>query len=72
VTIPRGHYSSLKATMHVELSLTAPVKQGVRYGQGDIKIQGTDLKKFPITAKTAVARGNLWQVMRDSVLSIFN
>lgn len=71
ITIPRGLYADLNASMQVAVDIYAPVQQGAMYGEGVVVLKDTELKKFPITAKQSIAKGNLWQRMRDSVLSVF-
>ncbi len=71
VTIPRGLYSDLDANMQVALDAYAPVQKGALYGEGVITLQDTELNTFSITAKESIAKGNVWQRLRDSVLSLF-
>lgn len=71
VTVPRGQYNELKASMRVGKTLTAPIGSGQRLGTVSVKLGDETLAERPLVALQDVAEGGLWQTIKDSVLLLF-
>ena len=71
VTIPRGEYDNLKATMKIEPRITAPVNKGQRYGSVVVSLEGKKLAEAPLVALQDVPEGGLIQSLKDEVLQLF-
>lgn len=67
VTIPRGRYSQLDASMDVLTAVTAPVDAGADLGAVRVMLGEETVAEAPLVALVAVPEGNLWQRMRDHV-----
>jgi len=50
VTIPRGTYNELKATMAIEPQLTAPITKGKAYGSVNLTLQGQPFTRVPLVS----------------------
>lgn len=71
VTVPRGRYKELAASMRVSKTLTAPVKAGESLGKVSVKLEDEVLAERPLVALKSVAEGGLWQQLKDSTLLLF-
>lgn len=71
VTVPRGSYQELNASMSVSKTLQAPVKKGQQLGEVNVQLGDETLARRPLIALQAVAEGGLWQKLKDSVLLLF-
>lgn len=60
VTIPRGSYAALAATMDLTVQLIAPLGQGTRVGEMKISLEGSPLMSLPVVALKPVLEGGLW------------
>ncbi len=67
ITLPRGQYQQLKATMLLPAHLEAPAVKGQAYGTLHIELDGKLLLEKPLIALQAVAPGGLWQRLVDSM-----
>jgi D-alanyl-D-alanine carboxypeptidase (penicillin-binding protein 5/6) len=67
VTIPRGAYASLAASMDVMAELAAPLARGTRVGEVKISLAGAELVKSPVVVLTSVLDGGVWARMRDEL-----
>lgn len=67
VTIPRGRYKQLKATMDLKTDILAPASQGQELGTVNITLEGEPLLQRPLIALQSVAEGNLLQRTMDTV-----
>jgi D-alanyl-D-alanine carboxypeptidase (penicillin-binding protein 5/6) len=72
VTIPRGSYKSLDASLNVNSKIDAPVRKGASLGTVDVKLGSKDIAKAPLVALQNIDEGSLFQRARDYVLSLFN
>jgi len=72
VTIPRGQYKKLKATLNVNHNIEAPVSKGNKYGTVNVSLAGTELLDRPLVALEDIPKGNMWTVVKDSVLQMFH
>ncbi len=71
VTIPRGQYSSLKATMELSAELEAPVRKGESLGDVNITLGDEMIRRQPLVALGSVDQGGLWRRSVDTVLQWF-
>jgi D-alanyl-D-alanine carboxypeptidase (penicillin-binding protein 5/6) len=71
VTIPRGQYKKLKATLNVNHDIEAPVSKGNKYGTVNVTLAGTELLDRPLVALEDIPKGSMWTVVKDSVLQMF-
>ena len=67
ITLPRGQYQQLKASLKLPASLTAPASKGKAYGTLHIELGGKVLLEKPLLALQDVAEGGLWQRLVDNV-----
>jgi len=71
VTIPRGTYAQLAASMDVLAELAAPLSRGTRVGEVKISLAGAQLAKSPVVVLTSVMDGGVWARMRDELATIW-
>ncbi len=71
VTIPRGHYQNLNATMDLQLEVMAPVEADTELGRVRVTLDGEVVADRPLQALAPVAEGSLWRQIVDSVLLWF-
>jgi D-alanyl-D-alanine carboxypeptidase (penicillin-binding protein 5/6) len=67
VTIPRGAYPKLAASMDVVAELAAPLARGTTVGEVKISFAGAELVKSPLVVLTSVMDGGVWARMRDEL-----
>jgi len=67
ITLPRGQYQQLKASMKLPAKLEAPAVKGKSYGTLHIDLGDKVLMEKPLVALQDVAQGGLWQRLVDSV-----
>ena len=68
LTIPRGQYKSLAASMSVSPRIMAPVIQGQSYGVVKVVLEGKEVATQPLVALQAIKEGGLWRRFVDWVL----
>ncbi len=67
LTVPRGQYPEIKASMTLNHTVRAPATRGRQYGVVNVT-QGTQLlAERPLVALNDVAAGNLWQRLLDGM-----
>ncbi|HED33002.1 MAG TPA: D-alanyl-D-alanine carboxypeptidase [Gammaproteobacteria bacterium] len=71
VTIPRGQYKKLDASIEVNSKIEAPVQKGQKMGTVNVTIQGKELVSLPLIALQTVEEGSLWQRSKDQFLQLF-
>ena len=71
VTVPRGQYDDLKASLRVDKALSAPIQRGQSLGTVVIELGDTVLAERPLIALRDVEKGGLWQQIKDHVLLMF-
>jgi D-alanyl-D-alanine carboxypeptidase (penicillin-binding protein 5/6) len=71
VTVPRGQYNDLKASMRVGKTIIAPVAQHQELGAVEIHLGEELLAERPLIALQAAGKGSLWQQLKDHVLLMF-
>ena len=67
VTIPRGAYTKLAASMDVMAELAAPLVRGTAVGEVKVSYNGDELVKTPLVVLTSVMDGGVWARMRDEL-----
>lgn len=67
VTIPRGGYAQLAASMELLARLAAPLVRGTPVGEVKISFAGTPLVESPLVVLTNVMDGGVWARMRDEL-----
>ena len=67
VTIPRGGYPKLAASMDVLAQLAAPLARGTQVGEVSISFDGAPLRRSPLVVLTNVLDGGVWARMRDEL-----
>ncbi|MBD3610169.1 MAG: D-alanyl-D-alanine carboxypeptidase, partial [Gammaproteobacteria bacterium] len=71
VTIPRGQYKKLKASLNVNQDIEAPVEQGKQYGTVNVVLGEQPLLERPLVALEAVNEGSLWVRAKDGFIMMF-
>jgi len=71
VTIPRGSYPQLAASMDVMAELAAPLLIGTQVGEVKISLAGTQLATSPVIVLTGVTDGGVWARMRDELATFW-
>lgn len=71
VTIPRGQYDNLKASMQLDGKIMAPQAQGDQVGTVVVKLQDDIVVERPLLALQAVEEGGLIQGLMDQVKLMF-
>jgi D-alanyl-D-alanine carboxypeptidase (penicillin-binding protein 5/6) len=71
VTVPRGQYKHLKASLNVDKTIIAPVSRGEVLGSVNIRLDDTLIAERKLVALQAVADGGLMQTAKDSILLLF-
>jgi len=68
VTVPRGQYKDLRASLSVDRTIVAPASKGQAFGSVDVSLGGKTLVKRPLVALQNVAEGGLGQQGKDNVM----
>lgn len=72
ITIPRGAYDELDATMDIDKNIEAPIAKGQQVGVVKVSLDGNVLKTLPLVALETINTGNLFQIAKDYVLRLIN
>jgi D-alanyl-D-alanine carboxypeptidase (penicillin-binding protein 5/6) len=67
-TIPRRHYDELKATIVVDKKITAPVKEGDKFGSVSVALKGEVVSQKDLIALKAIETGNIFRRAYDSIM----
>ena len=67
VTIPRGRYDALAASMDVTAQLVAPLPEGARVGEVKVSFAGAPLSALPLVSLKPVVAGGLWTKVSEAV-----
>jgi len=70
VTIPRGAYDDLNASMDIDKTIEAPIKKGDVLGEVKITHNGEVVDTMSLVALESVAEGNLLQIVKDYFLRL--
>jgi len=71
VTIPRGQYQSLDASMSINNRIIAPVATGQTLGSVQVKLGEEIIAEQPLVSLNAVSEGSFWQRITDEALLYF-
>ncbi|VAW75222.1 D-alanyl-D-alanine carboxypeptidase [hydrothermal vent metagenome] len=71
VTIPRGEYNKLDASMQLQEQVVAPISQGQVLGRVVIRLDDQLVTEKDLSALSSVAEGNFWQRIVDEALLYF-
>ncbi|WHZ19883.1 MAG: D-alanyl-D-alanine carboxypeptidase [Rhodanobacteraceae bacterium] len=72
VTIPRGQYDKLQATLEVPQRLIAPFKQGQRVGTLNVTFDGKPLVSEPLVVLKDAPQGGFFKRLWDAILLLFH
>jgi D-alanyl-D-alanine carboxypeptidase (penicillin-binding protein 5/6) len=68
VTIPRGSYTALSATLDYTVQhLVAPLASGTPVGQVHVLLEGKPLATMPVVALQQIAEGGMWTKVTDEI-----
>jgi D-alanyl-D-alanine carboxypeptidase (penicillin-binding protein 5/6) len=71
VTIPKGKYKQLSASLHIDKHIIAPVTAGKTYGILKISLNNQPITQLPLVALSSVDTGHLGVRLIDSFLLLF-
>jgi len=71
ITIPRGRYRELKASMDIDSEINAPIARGQEMGMVNVKLDEEIVVNEKIVATHAVDDGGLWIKTLDSIKLMF-
>jgi D-alanyl-D-alanine carboxypeptidase (penicillin-binding protein 5/6) len=71
VTVPRGQYDRLDASMEIRDSIIAPIDKGAALGSVQVVLDDEPVAEQPLVALNGVAEGGLWRKLVDSGLMWF-
>ena len=71
ITIPRGRYRDLDASMEIDAEISAPVERGQSLGQVNIKLDDEMILSEAIVAMQTVNEGSLIDRAMDSIKLMF-
>lgn len=71
ITIPRGRYADLDASMEIDPEISAPVERGQALGRVIIKLDDEIIVNEAIVATHSVAEGSLFARMLDGIKLMF-
>jgi D-alanyl-D-alanine carboxypeptidase (penicillin-binding protein 5/6) len=72
VTVKRGQYDKLKATMDVPATLIAPFTKGQQVGTLRITLDGQPVQSVPLVALADAPKGGFFSRLWDSILLWFH
>ena len=71
ITVPRGQYSSLQASLLVDENITAGVQAGGEYGKIQIRLQDELILDQPLVALETVEPGGFFKRLWDQLVLFF-
>lgn len=72
VTIPKGTYDKLQATVELDKKLRAPIEKGQTIGTIKVTMNNNEIAEAPLIALENDPVGGLWDRLRDHVSLIFS
>ena len=72
ITIPRGSYDELDATMDIDKNIEAPVSKGQKVGLVKVSLNGDVLSSMPLVALETVNEGSLIQKAKDYLMRLID
>ncbi len=70
ITIPRGAYDDLDATMDIDKNIEAPVSKGQQVGVVNVSLDGEMMASVPLVALEKIDEGNFFQIAKDYILRL--
>jgi D-alanyl-D-alanine carboxypeptidase (penicillin-binding protein 5/6) len=67
VTIPRGLFASLTASMSLPAEIIPPLQAGATVGEVNVILAGESLSRVPLVALRQVVEGGVWAKLRDEL-----
>jgi serine-type D-Ala-D-Ala carboxypeptidase (penicillin-binding protein 5/6) len=67
VTIPRGLFASLTASMSLPAEIIPPLQAGATVGEVNVLLAGESLSRVPLVALRQVVEGGVWAKLRDEL-----
>jgi len=71
ITIPRGQYDKLNASMKVVPTITAPVSKGKHFGSVEVSLNDEIVGEQPLVALKEIPEGGFFSQMIDDVKILF-
>lgn len=71
LTIPRGAQDKLKATMHIDETIKAPIKKGQELGRLVVELESEQLLDVSLVAMTAVEQAGFFARLWDNIKLFF-
>ncbi len=71
LTIPKGQYKKLEATMDLDARITAPIKQGQSFGSVNISLGDEQYAKRKLIALSPIESGGLFGNLVDEIKLLF-
>lgn len=68
ITIPRGQYSQLKASMKIKPTIMAPVQKGATYGSVMVNLGDKTITEVPLISLQQVEEGGIFTRLKDKAL----
>ncbi|MDP2903629.1 MAG: D-alanyl-D-alanine carboxypeptidase family protein [Methylovulum sp.] len=68
VTIPRRHYNDLKAEINIDKKITAPVKEGDKFGSVNVTLKNEQIINKDLIALKSVEQGNIVRRLYDGAM----
>ena len=72
ITIPRGAYDNLDATMDIDKNIEAPVTKGQQVGLVKVSLDGELLTSMPLVALETINEGSIFQQAKDYIMRLIN
>ena len=72
VTVPRGDYKNLRATMNIDTRILAPAVKGHPYGTLNVSLDNQKIAQQPLVALQDVPQGSLWRRLADGIALWFH
>ena len=72
VTVEKGQEDKVEATVVLNSNLEAPVTAGSKIGEVIFTVDGQEVGREPVVARTDVPRGNIFRVLWDSLVRAFS
>jgi D-alanyl-D-alanine carboxypeptidase (penicillin-binding protein 5/6) len=72
ISLPRGTYDDLNATMDIDKNIEAPVNKGQQVGVVNVSLGDEMLATVPLVALESVGEGSFFQIAKDYVLRMIN
>ncbi len=71
VTVPRGHYKRLEASMNITSKIMAPTNEGQELGSVVVTLNEVDFAERKLVALKTIGSGGLWNNLLDEVKLMF-